>query len=206
MRAYQSSRLPIPANPRIASRYAARRGRADRPPRLRVEAAVAARDGEARDEPLDVPLERARQRLVEVVDAEDEAPIRRGERAEVGQVGVAAELDLAARARRVGQVRGHLRRGPAEEGERRHQHPPVAERHELRDPGGGLLVEQLDRIGAVRRRLPFGVRGARHEGPNRLARRRSARRAWRTAPARTWLAVRSAARLSRGSRAGRGAR
>ena len=44
----------------------------DRCPLLLVEATIAPRDGEARDEPLDVPLERAGQRLVEVVDAEDE--------------------------------------------------------------------------------------------------------------------------------------
>ena len=64
----------------------------DRRSRVGVEAAIGACDGEAGYEALDVPLERARQRLVEVVDAEDQALIGRGERAEVGQVRVAAEL------------------------------------------------------------------------------------------------------------------
>ena len=55
----------------------------DRLARLLVEAAVSAGDGEAHHEPLDVPLERSRQRLVEVVDAEYEPPVGRGEYAEV---------------------------------------------------------------------------------------------------------------------------
>ena len=59
---------------------------------LLVEAAVAACDGEARDEPLDVPLERAGERLVEVVEAEYHLAIGRGKAAEVREVRVAAEL------------------------------------------------------------------------------------------------------------------
>jgi len=47
--------------------------------------ASAARDGQAGHEALDLPLERSRQRLVEVVDAEDEAPIGSGEGANVGR-------------------------------------------------------------------------------------------------------------------------
>ena len=57
-----------------------------------AEAAVAPGDREAGDEPLDVPLERSRQGLVEVVDIEDERPVRRRIDAEVGEVRVAAEL------------------------------------------------------------------------------------------------------------------
>ena len=68
---------------------------------LRVEAPVAPRDGEARDQPLHVPLERAGQRLVEVVHAEDEPAVRRGEDAEVRQVRVAAELRVQPGARAV---------------------------------------------------------------------------------------------------------
>ena len=109
------------AHPReLAHRLAIRprRGRADRRPSLGIEGAVAAGHGEACDEPLDVPLERAGQGLVEVVDAEDEAPIGGGEPAEVGEVRVAAELHLQAGPRRVGEIRCHVRRGPAEERER----------------------------------------------------------------------------------------
>ena len=59
-----------------------------------VEAAVTACDGDARCETLHVPLERPREGLVEVVDAEDEPPIRRGEDAEVGEVRISAELSV----------------------------------------------------------------------------------------------------------------
>src|SRR5262249_24061354 len=45
-------------------------GRVDARARLAVEAAVATSDLEARSKTLDIPLERARQRLVEVIDAE----------------------------------------------------------------------------------------------------------------------------------------
>ena len=59
-----------------------------------VEAALPAGDREAGGEPLHVPLERPRQRLVEVVEAEDEPPVGCGEDAEVREVRVAAELGV----------------------------------------------------------------------------------------------------------------
>ena len=65
--------------------------------RMRVrlgEPVVAGRDGEARRHPLHVVLERPRQRLVEVVQVEQQPPLGRGERAEVRQVRVAAQLGL----------------------------------------------------------------------------------------------------------------
>ena len=55
------------------------------------------------------------------------------------------------RARRRRQVAGHDQRRAAVERERRDEHPPVADRHELRHARLGLALEQLDRIGAVRR-------------------------------------------------------
>ena len=58
-----------------------------------VEAAVSSGDREAGRQPLDVPLERAGQGLVEVVEAEDEPAVRGGEDPEVRQVRVAAQLD-----------------------------------------------------------------------------------------------------------------
>ena len=64
--------------------------------RLR-EVAVAAADLEARGEALHIPLERAGQRLVEVVEVEDEIPLGRRVAADVGEVRVAAELRLEAR-------------------------------------------------------------------------------------------------------------
>ena len=55
-----------------------------------VEVTIASGDGEAGHQPLDVPLERAGERLVEVIDAEDQPPVRGGEDAEVGQMRVTA--------------------------------------------------------------------------------------------------------------------
>jgi len=52
-----------------------RRGRKSNPaPFFSGEAAAAAGHGHARHQPLDVPLERAGQRLVEVVQIEDQPP------------------------------------------------------------------------------------------------------------------------------------
>ena len=140
---------------------------------LGVEAAVAAGDREARDEPLDVPLERAGKRLVEVVDAEDQAPVGRGERAEVREVRVAAELRVQARPRRPAEIGGHDRGRAAIEGERRDQHPPVADRHQLRHPRLRLLLDDGDRVAPPARRLPAGVGGARDLGARGLALGRS---------------------------------
>ena len=62
-------------------------------------------------------------------------PLGRAEHAEVRQVRVAAELDVDAGLRRRRQIGRHDQRGAAEEGERGHEHPPVANRNELRNPG-----------------------------------------------------------------------
>ena len=143
----------------------------DRLPLLRVEAAIAPRDGEAGDEPLDVPLEGAGERLVEVVDAEHHSPVGRGEAAEVRQVGVAAELRVEARPRARREIRRHQVGGAAVERERRDEHAAVADRDELGNARLRLLLEQLDRVGAVEGGLPLAVRGARDLGARRLAAR-----------------------------------
>ena len=161
----------------------------DRPSLLGVEAAIAAGHVEARDEPLDVPFERARQGLVEVVDAEHEPPIRRGERAEVREVRVTAELHVEPGPGLVGEVRRHRVRRAAIERERRDQHPPVADRHQLGDAGRRLLLQQLDGIAPIVRRRPFAVRRSRGRGSRRLALGRAlcGRRMWhalRRGPAR----------------------
>jgi hypothetical protein len=79
----------------------------DRLPLLGVEAAIAAGDGEAGCQPLHIPLERARQRLVEVIDAEHQPPIGRAEGAEVRQMRIAAQLHIKSGPRRAGQVGRH---------------------------------------------------------------------------------------------------
>ena len=141
----------------------------DRPALFGVEASIPARHGEARHQPLQVPLERARQRLVEVVDAEHKPPIGRAERTEVGQVRIATELHLQPAPRRAGQIGRHRVGRAAEERERRHQHPPIADRHQLLHPRSSLLLQQLDRITPIGSRLPFALPRARRHRPRRLA-------------------------------------
>ena len=77
--------------------------------------------------------------------------------AEVRDMRVPAELHVQSRSRLPGEIRGHQIRRAAVERKRRHQHPAVADRHKVGDPVGRLLLEQLDRIGAVERGLPFGA-------------------------------------------------
>ena len=81
---------------------AAHGGRDDPVARRRPEAPFERDDVHARRQPLDVPLPRSRQGLVEVVDVEDQAASGSGELAEVADVRVAARFDPEAghRARR----------------------------------------------------------------------------------------------------------
>ena len=83
-----------------------------------AQAVVPAADDEARGQALDVPLPRRRQRLVEVVDGEDDPPLRGGEPAEVAQVRVAAALDPDPGGRRRRQVGRHRQGRAAVERER----------------------------------------------------------------------------------------
>ena len=135
------------------------------------EAPVAAGHLEAGRQALDVPLERSRQGLVEVVDVEVQAPLGGAEDAEVRQVGVAAELDAQAAGRRGGQVGGHDQGRPAVEGEGRDQHAPVADGHELGHAGLRLALEQGDRVRALRAGVELGVGRAGHVGARGLAAR-----------------------------------
>jgi hypothetical protein len=124
--------------------------------RLR-EPVVAGGDGEAGRHPLDVVLERPRQGLVEVVQVEQQPPLGRGERAEVRQVRVPAQLGLQPGYRRDGEVGGHDRGRAPVEGERRDHHPAMPHRHQARRTDGILLLEQRDRVGPVRGRAPPGM-------------------------------------------------
>ena len=90
----------------------------DRGALLLVEAAVTPGDGEARSETLDVPLERPGERLVEVVEAEDELAVGRGKAAEVRQMRITAELGMKPGARSRREIRRHQVRGATVERER----------------------------------------------------------------------------------------
>lgn len=71
---YQTSRLPVPAKPRIASRYARTVPRTTLRRCLAEKSLARPHDHETGREPFDVPLPGAGQRLVEVVDVEDQMP------------------------------------------------------------------------------------------------------------------------------------
>ena len=105
-------------------------------------------------QPLDVPLEGADERLIEVVHVEEQVALRRGEEAEVGEVRVAAELDLQAAVAGGRQIGRHGQRGAAVEGRRRDRHPAVPDGDQLRDAGRRLLGDEVDRIGLTVARLP----------------------------------------------------
>ena len=124
---------------------------------LAAEAPVAARDGQAGHQPLDVPLPRTGQRLVEVVDVEDHSPFRRGVHAEVRQVGVTAQLGAQARHRCPGQVGCHDQGRATVEREGGDQHPSIAKGHQVRHPAHRLALEQCHGVEPVCRRRVLRV-------------------------------------------------
>ena len=80
--------------------------------------------------------------LVEVVDVEHEIALRGGEAAEVGEVGVTAQLDPDARLGHGGQVCGHGKGGPPEIGEGRSGHATVADGIQFGHPSSALLCQE----------------------------------------------------------------
>jgi len=79
-----------------------------------------------------VPLPRGGQRLVEVVDIEQQAPLGAGEQAEVQQMAVPAGLDPGARAGRSRQIAGHETGGTPKKREGGAQHAAIADGYQLR--------------------------------------------------------------------------
>ncbi len=118
-----------------------------------LEAIVARGDDEARGQALDVPFPGGRQRFVEVVDVEDQPPLGRGENAEVEQMTIAAGLHAEAGRRRVRQIGGHDGGAAAKKSERRQEHSPVANRHQVRNAVGARFFENLHGVAPVERGL-----------------------------------------------------
>ena len=106
-----------------------------------ADAAGAGGDHQAGGEPVEVPFERARERLVEVPEIEGQVPLRSGPQSEVEDVSIAAELDLDAAVGPRREVRGHDGRRTAEVVPRGQGHPTVAQGEELRI-ADVLLVEE----------------------------------------------------------------
>ena len=162
MRSYHTSRWLTWANPRIALRYSrthaitscARRSARIPTSRPAISTLAAIR--------LTSHSHGPGQRLVEIVRAEDQPAVRRGETAEVRDVSVAAGLHDDARVGCRRQVGGHHRGGASVERERRHEHPPVADRDQLLHARRGLRLEHRDRIRAVRDGGQVAVRRPRH--------------------------------------------
>jgi hypothetical protein len=78
----------------------------------------AGRKDQRRHEPLEIPLPRRGQGLIEVIDIENQPALRRGEITEIHEMSVAASLNVDARRRRAGEVRRHDRRRPTIESKR----------------------------------------------------------------------------------------
>ena len=133
-----------------------------------VEADEAPAYDGARDQALEVPFPRAGIRLVEIVDAEDEVALRRGERAEVRHVHVAAGLHRESGDRRRRDVADHDRRGAPQKRERRRQHAGMADRQQLRQASFCLRFEDCDRV-AARWGLVFRMGGERDLASQALA-------------------------------------
>ena len=127
-------------------------------------------DDDAGRQPLDVPLPRRRQGLVEIVDVEEDVALGGGEAAEIHEVSVAASLHAKPGGGGRGEVGRHDRSRAAIEGEWRLRHAPEADRDQLRNPAFIGLVQKLDRIAPVLGRLPAALRCARRGVAQRLPR------------------------------------
>ena len=88
-------------------------------------------------------------RLVEVVDIEQQIPIRCAETSEVDQMGIAAELGVQTSIGLEGKVGCHDRGRPSVEGECRGGHPSMTDRYQFGYPGPLLGLEDAERVGPV---------------------------------------------------------
>ena len=87
-----------------------------------AETDVARRDDQARSEAFEVPLPRTAKGLVEVIDAEYQATLRRCIETEIAQVRIPTELDLDATHRGQCEIARHDRSGTPKERERGRNH------------------------------------------------------------------------------------
>ena len=146
------------------------------------------RDGDAGRQTLDVDGEiDARQRLIEIVDVEQDVVFGRIERAEVHQMTVAAGLHRRPGKRLMREIGRHHRRRAAKEPERVRHHALVALGQKLGDPLGVGFRKNGDRVpisGAVQFRMGFArERALAATCPARIGPRGSSKpRPWRQSP------------------------
>ncbi len=163
-RAYQKLEVPHSRKDGHGLSIGLRRNGCDLAPLPEIELAAATGDRKAGNEALHVPLERARQGLVEVVDAEHQAAVGGGIETEVREVGIAAELNHQPGPRRSRQIGGHQQGTAPVERKRRREHPAVSQRHQVSKAALRLLFEKGDRVGTVGR-IRFG--GERRPGDSK---------------------------------------
>ena len=136
---------------------------------IRGQSDVAPGDLHAGGHALHVPLPGSWQRLVEVVRTEDHPSVGHSEATEVGDVRVATGLDVDPRRRSGRQICRHDGSCASIEGERGHQHPAVADRHQLLHPAGRLGGENRHRVLPVAGWGPVAVHRARRQVTSRPA-------------------------------------
>ena len=118
---------------------------------------------------LQVPLEWAANRLIEVVDVEDQPPVGRGVCAQVAHMRVAAKLAHDAGRRKLRQVRGHHRRCAAKVSERRLGHELILELDQRRHAAAHRSLYQFQSRGRPRLGMQCFVLMAAHLLAPRLA-------------------------------------
>ena len=123
----------------------------------RLQPVLTGRDHEAGREPLDVPLERAWEGLVEVAQVEHQVALRRRPEAEVEDVCIPAELHRQSAVRPRGEISGHHRRGAAVIVPGRLRHPLMSDRDQVGHADLVLGDDRLERVVAARGLGPASV-------------------------------------------------
>ncbi len=134
-----------------------------------IRAGLPAREHERGGEPLQVPLPGAVQRLVEVVQIDDQAATRIAVQAEIGRVRVAADLGADPGHGGAGEVVRHEPRRTAQKREGRRRHPADPDRGELGKPAEVGLLDGGHGVGAAGVEIEKGVLTARHPPAQCLA-------------------------------------
>ena len=120
-------------------------GRGSLPAVLFADVAGPPRHDETDRQAFDVVFPRPWQGFVKVVEVEQQVAFGAGVDAEIGEMGIARELNLNAAGRVACQVMGHDNGTAPEVRKRRCQHAAVADRHQVRDTGAARLLQQRNR-------------------------------------------------------------
>ena len=122
-----------------------------------ANAGFAPRENEARRQPLDVPLKRPANRLVEIIQVEDNPVVERRIGAKIFYVRIAAQLRHETGVRMTCEIGRHDRHGAAKEPKRRSRHALILDRDEPRDAPAHGLREEGQRIARADVQLEIGM-------------------------------------------------